>query len=72
MASSKTQHPIQIARTSAGLSLRRLAERAKVHYTRIHYAEHGLDLREDELLRLAAVLRVSPDSLRLQPMAVAS
>jgi transcriptional regulator with XRE-family HTH domain len=65
-------HPLRRARDAAGLSLRRLADRAKIHYTRIHYAEHGLDLREDELLRLAAVLRVSPDALQAQQEALAS
>ena len=65
-------HPLRSARTAAGLSLRRLADRAKVHYTRIHYIEHGLEPRPDEILRLAAVLGVAPDALRPQPQAVAS
>ena len=65
-------HPLRRARDAAGLSLRRLADRANVHYIRIHYIEHGLQPREDELLRLAAVLRVSPDALKPYEQAVAS
>jgi transcriptional regulator with XRE-family HTH domain len=69
-------HPLRTARIAAGLSLRRLAGRANVHYTRIHYIEHGLEPRGDELLRLAVVLGCAPESLRSeheqQPSAVAS
>ena len=67
-----TSHPLRTARNAAGLSLRRLADRAKVHYTRIHYFEHGLEPSEDELLRLSAVLGVSPDALKTYSEAVAS
>ena len=59
-----TLHPLRRARTEQGLSLRRLAEKAKVNFTRIHYIEHGLEPSADELLRLAAVLRCAPESLR--------
>jgi transcriptional regulator with XRE-family HTH domain len=69
----RSVHPLRRARTAAGLSLRRLADRAKVHYIRIHYIEHGLEPREDELLRLAAVLRCAPESLQARtPEAMAS
>jgi hypothetical protein len=37
----RPNHPLKQARQAAGLSLRRLGDRAKVHYTRIHYAEYG-------------------------------
>jgi hypothetical protein len=55
--------PLQRERTRAGLTLRQLAAKSKVHLTRLHYAEHGLVLREDELLRVAAVLHCSPEAL---------
>ena len=68
----RPDHPLRQARSIARLSLRRLADKSKVHFTRLHYAEHGLELREDELLRVAAVLRVTPECLQPTREAIAS
>jgi transcriptional regulator with XRE-family HTH domain len=57
------EHPLRLARRARGLTLRGLADLAKVHLTRLHYLEHGLQPRHDELLRLAGVLRCSPSDL---------
>jgi len=58
-------HPVHRARRHAGLTLRVLGRRARISYQRLHAIEHGLQPRPDELARLAAILDVDPNSLRL-------
>jgi hypothetical protein len=58
------EHPIAIYRQARGLSLRILSAAAKVHYVRLHHAEHGRRLAEPELVRVARVLGVSVDELQ--------
>jgi transcriptional regulator with XRE-family HTH domain len=57
-------HPIRQARLSKGYSLRQLGALACVEFSKISRAEHGLELKPAELLRLAGVLGTSPEALR--------
>jgi hypothetical protein len=57
-------HPLKRARQAAGFSLRGLAKPTRIHYSRLCLFEHGLRPREDELLRLAGVLRCAPEDLQ--------
>jgi transcriptional regulator with XRE-family HTH domain len=51
-------------RRAKGLTLRQLAQRAGINYIKIHYFEHGLKPRSDELRRLAEALGCSSADLR--------
>jgi transcriptional regulator with XRE-family HTH domain len=56
-------HPLRLARRAAGLTLRQLARRARVDHVKLHHAEHGRRLHDDELRRLAGVLGCQPGDL---------
>lgn len=61
--SSCTDHPIREARKRKGFTLRELSALACVEYSKISRAEHGLQLKPAELLRLSGVLGVTPAAL---------
>lgn len=63
MPAKHLDHPLHVARTRASLTLRALAERARVDHVRLHHAEHGRQLHHDELCRLAGVLGCQPQDL---------
>ena len=57
-------HPLRRLRDAKGLSLRKLAARTHIHYTKLSHLEHGREPRPDELRRLARALGVKPRDLR--------
>lgn len=59
-------HPIRRARLRAGLTLKRLGQQARIHFTKLSMIENGLEPRPDELARLAGVLGVPPTNLQLK------
>ncbi|PYQ73505.1 MAG: hypothetical protein DMG04_13535 [Acidobacteria bacterium] len=52
-----------LRRRELGLTLRELAQRARISYLKLHYFEHGLRPRRDELRRLARALQCHPSDL---------
>jgi len=58
-----TDHPLRTARKRARLTLHSLGAASKIHPTKLWQLEMGLYAREDELLRLARVLRCKPSDL---------
>jgi transcriptional regulator with XRE-family HTH domain len=55
-------------RTTQGLTLRELGVRARIHFTRIHQLERGIQPRDGEAERLAAALGVAIRSLSHPPV----
>jgi transcriptional regulator with XRE-family HTH domain len=62
-------NPLRRARLRAGLTLRELGRRTKIHYSQLSRIENGLAVRPDELARLSGVLGVAARELQTGKLA---
>jgi hypothetical protein len=70
-APATSVNSIATYRKARGLSLRTLGAATRIHYTRLHHAEHGRALSESELARVARVLGVETSVLKGEGEALA-
>ena len=60
---SSVSDTLHSRRRAGRLTLRRLGQLSGICFTKLHYFEHGLRPRPDELRRLADALGCTPDQL---------